>query len=147
MNSDITAAQLLINAAMQALKKGDRRTARRYAEKASALAPQIEQSWLLLAFLASPKAAQYYLERALQMNPTSHRALAGKEWLKKQSIQSAQFAGSNLPVSLGLPERRQPKSTISHMMRYSVWLVVLVVLLAGLAAMGSRARQAESQDI
>jgi len=146
MNSDITAAQLLINAAMQALKKGDRRTARRYAEKASALAPQIEQSWLLLAFLASPKAAQYYLDRALQMNPTSHRALAGKEWLKKQSIQSAQFAGSNLPVSLGLPERRQPKSTISHMMRYSVWLVVLVALLAGLAAMGSRARQAESQD-
>jgi len=146
MNSDITAAQLLINAAMQALKKGDRRTARRYAEKASALAPQIEQSWLLLAFLASPKAAQYYLDRALQMNPTSHRALAGKEWLKKQSIQSAQFAGSNLPVSLGLPERRQPKSTISHMMRYSVWLVVLVALLVGLAAMGSRARQAESQD-
>ena len=145
VNSDLTAAQLFIEAAIQALKNGDRQVARHNAEQAAALAPQIEQPWLLLVYLASPKAAQYYLGRALQVNPTSRRALAAKEWLKKHSVQSTQLASSNLPGLSVLAERRQSSSTIRLIMRLSVWFVVVAVL-TGLVALSSAARLAESQD-
>ncbi len=78
MDSDPNSAQNLLKAAMQALKAGDRRTARRLAEQSAAAAPQNEETWLLLAYLASPGAAQYYLDRALQINPASPRVLAAQ---------------------------------------------------------------------
>jgi LysM repeat protein len=78
-------ATALIAAAVHALQKGDRRAARQYAEQAAALAPQSEQPWLLLAYLASPKAAAFYLERALQINPASTQALAAQAWLQQRA--------------------------------------------------------------
>ncbi len=102
MDSDLTAAQSLITTAMRALKEGDRRAARRAAEQAAALAPQIEQSWLILAYLSGPKAAQFYLEQALRANPASPKVLTALEWLKNQPTSSAppspvQPAGSESP--------------------------------------------------
>ncbi len=76
------------------MKAGDRLTARRYAERAAVLAPQTEEPWLLLSYLASPKAAQYYLDRALQANPTSQRALTAQAWLNQQLISSSSPAVS-----------------------------------------------------
>ncbi len=84
MDSDPSSAQKLIETAVQALKAGNRLAARRYAEQAATLAPQTEEPWLLLSYLASPKAAQYFLDRALQVNPTSQRALTAQAWLNKQ---------------------------------------------------------------
>jgi LysM repeat protein len=148
-DSELNEAQTLIDAAMQALKNGDRLAARRFAEQAAALAPQMEQPWLLLAFLASPRAAQYYLDQALQANPTSQRALAGKEWLNRQFAHSTSPGASNLPARLLSKEQHHSRFSIGLLLRYSAWLVVLVLILAGLASMPgllSPVRQAESQD-
>lgn len=131
MKPDPATPQSFIEAATHAIKKGDRRTARRYAEQAAALAPQAEQPWLLLAYLASPKAALYYLDRALQVNPTSPRVLAAQEWLQKQSVPDTQSTGTS-----DLPVPKQPGATRRRgLLRWSIWIAGLGVMLVGLVAM------------
>jgi lipoprotein-anchoring transpeptidase ErfK/SrfK len=66
--------------ARQALQQGNTRTARRYAEQAVKLAPEYEDSWLLLAAIASPRASIAYLQHALRINPSSQRAQKGMQW-------------------------------------------------------------------
>ena len=65
-----SAQQALLNA-QKAIQRGDRRTARRWAETAVALSPELEEPWLILAAVASPRASVEYLERALRINPSS----------------------------------------------------------------------------
>ena len=79
MNPVNSAQQALLNA-RQALQSGDRQAARRWAEIAAAHSPELEEPWLILAALASPRASISYLERALIINPTSQRARKGMHW-------------------------------------------------------------------
>ena len=108
MDSDPSSAQNLIDTAVQALKAGDRLAARRYAEQAATLAPQTEEPWLLLSYLASPKAAQYYLDRALQANPTSQRALSAQAWLNQQLTSSSAPDASIPSEPAALPDSASP---------------------------------------
>ncbi len=80
---NITAQQAIQNA-RQAILNNDRRTARRWAEIAAVLAPDLEDPWLLLASLASPRASIAYLNRALQINPSSLRARKGMRWVRQR---------------------------------------------------------------
>ncbi len=80
MNASIAQAEHALQQAQIALKAGDKRTARRWAEQAAALAPEQEEPWLLLAALASPRASIAYLDRALELNPSSPRARQGMHW-------------------------------------------------------------------
>jgi lipoprotein-anchoring transpeptidase ErfK/SrfK len=66
--------------AQGALKRGDRQEARRLAQTALREQPNDEESWLLLAALSNPRASLIYLQRALQLNPTSQRARQGLHW-------------------------------------------------------------------
>ena len=54
--------------------------ARRFAQQAAKLAPDLEEPWLLLAALATPEASLEYLNRALEINPESKRARQGMHW-------------------------------------------------------------------
>ena len=146
MNSDPNPAQTLLEAAMRALNEGDRRAAYRYAEQAAALAPQTEEPWLLLSFLASPKAAQYYLDRALQVNPSSQRALAAQAWLDKQAAQSAQPTGADQPAGSKFKGWFKSGSTSRRILNYSAILVIAVAVMLGVAALTSAARLSDSQD-
>ena len=62
------------------MQRGDRQTARSWAEKAAVEAPDKEDPWLFLAALASPRASVAYLEHALKINPQSERARKGMHW-------------------------------------------------------------------
>jgi lipoprotein-anchoring transpeptidase ErfK/SrfK len=66
--------------ARQALRQGDPRAARRYADQSVQLAPELEDGWLLMAATASPRASIAYLQNALQVNPASQRAQKGMQW-------------------------------------------------------------------
>jgi lipoprotein-anchoring transpeptidase ErfK/SrfK len=80
MNPDpISAARSILNA-QQAVQRGDRQEARRWAEQAVAQDPGLEEPWLILAALASPRASVAYLEQALKINPQSERARKGMHW-------------------------------------------------------------------
>ena len=64
MNTDHLQAQKAIQNAREALRSGDRSAARRLAEQAAKLAPQLEDPWLILAAVASPRASVSFIERA-----------------------------------------------------------------------------------
>jgi lipoprotein-anchoring transpeptidase ErfK/SrfK len=80
MPPDSPPAQQAIRSAYTALRRGDRRAARRWAEEAARLDPQLEDAWLILAHLASPQGSVEYLKRALVINPHSQRARQGMHW-------------------------------------------------------------------
>jgi lipoprotein-anchoring transpeptidase ErfK/SrfK len=62
-----------------ALRAGDRRAARRWAEQAVNLARDEEETWLVLAQNSSPRASVAYIEEALKINPNSLPAKAALE--------------------------------------------------------------------
>lgn len=114
----------------RALQRGNRLEARRWAEKAAALAPESEKPWLLLAALASPRASLAYLRRALQINPASERARAGMHWAI-QRARAAQPARPRRPTSPPAPVTRPVKTAQPPVRRLSVrWLLSALVLVA-----------------
>jgi len=80
MNPEFIQAQKAIQNARDALRNGERGTARRWAEQAAKIAPQLEDPWLILAAVASPRASVSFIQRALQINPNSPRARKGMQW-------------------------------------------------------------------
>ena len=78
-----SAALEAVRNARNALQRGDRQLARRFAEQAAALDPHFEEPWLILAALASPRASVAYLQEALKINPASQRARRGWTGLRR----------------------------------------------------------------
>jgi lipoprotein-anchoring transpeptidase ErfK/SrfK len=127
-------AQSAVRQAYLALRKGDRRAARRWAEQAAALAPQLEEPWLILATLATPQASLVYLNRALQINPHSQRARQGMHWAIQRLRAHPEQA----------PQRRiivQPLTPQSLTMARPAWRgllsLALSLFLFGLALLGA----------
>ena len=118
--------------AYQALRQGDRRAARRWAERAAALAPEREDPWLILAALAAPEASLKYLQRALAINPGSRRARQGMHWAARRLRQTAPPAPLPHRVIVEHPSRealtrRRPAFVV-------VGLPLLLALLLALVA-------------
>ena len=81
MNTNIIEARDFIAKAREALKSGDKETARDLGEKAALLAPDMEDAWLVLtAADSNPEDALAYAQKALELNPSSVRARKGVEW-------------------------------------------------------------------
>jgi lipoprotein-anchoring transpeptidase ErfK/SrfK len=102
MSADSESARRALENARRAVSQGDRQAARRWAEQAVALSPGLEEPWLILAAVASPRASVAYLEQALRINPDSVHARKGMQWavdrLRKQAGEPRE-AGSGLVES------------------------------------------------
>jgi lipoprotein-anchoring transpeptidase ErfK/SrfK len=85
MNPNQTTAFNSLEQAQQALKSGDKNTARKLAEQAAQLAPELEEVWLLMAALSTPRESLAYLEKALEINPNSERAKKGLQWAMERT--------------------------------------------------------------
>ena len=107
MNRDPTSARQAIQNAKLELQRSNRQAARRWAEFAAAAAPELEEPWLILAALASPRASVAYLKRALQVNPQSGRARQGMRWaiqrLRQEEAKRSQPGGVVPPVRHAAP--------------------------------------------
>jgi peptide/nickel transport system permease protein len=77
-----------------ALKNNDRMEARRWATYAIKLAPDTETAWLILGAVASPKASVAYIQKAMDINPKSDRAIKGMEWALRRVQQQRDPNGS-----------------------------------------------------
>ncbi len=76
-----------VRAAKKAIAERNHTDAHRYARLAIQYDPNLEDSWLVMAATASPRAAVEYLQKALEINPNSTRAMAGMQWaLKRQAL-------------------------------------------------------------
>jgi lipoprotein-anchoring transpeptidase ErfK/SrfK len=148
MQTNQLTALKLVEQAQNALKSGDRSTARQLAAQAARLAPELEEAWLLLAALAKqPQASLEYLHRALQINPASPRAQKGLAWamenLRKEQADHAQSAASPLPEPttvektppLSKPEARAqsrpPKTRRRKNLVYAALLGLFLACLVG----------------
>lgn len=115
MNPNQAAAFQALQQAQQALKTGDKPSARHFAEQAVRAAPELEDAWLMMAALASPHASMEYLQRALQINPSSERAQKGMTWALER-LKKEQIAHATAPPEVAKPnaqaasfaERTQP---------------------------------------
>jgi 6-pyruvoyl-tetrahydropterin synthase len=92
-----------VEEAKQALQNGARGQARLLASRSTELNPQNEEAWLILAALASPNDSLEYLQKALQINPSSERARKGMEWararIQKEEIHDQFLAIANRGLS------------------------------------------------
>ena len=90
----IPADQALKNA-YEAIRAGDKRAARAWAQKAASLEPDWEDPWLILAAVARPRASVAYLNRAIEINPKSARAREGLDWVADRLLdEQSQPSGS-----------------------------------------------------
>ena len=130
-----------IQQSRQALKRGDRLAARRWAEQAATLDLTREDPWLILAAVASPRASIEYLKRALEINPSSTRARRGMHWAVRRyrkeqphrvigdTLPTRAASAALLPVSSAQPAPMQPDRLGS---RAYVWATLLVLITIGL---------------
>ena len=89
MNTNFIEAREFIAKAREALKNGDKETARDLGEKAALLAPDMEDAWLVLtAADSNPEDALAYAQKALELNPSSLRARKGVEWAMERLKQA-----------------------------------------------------------
>ncbi len=129
MNSPLDEAHAAIQRARQALRDRQRGEARRWAERAAALAPQLEDPWLILAAVAGPQAGREYIRRALAIHPESRRAHQALEWaLERQHPGPGRGGPATRPEAERLAPRR------SHTAFYAVLLLGLGFLVCLMAA-------------
>lgn len=134
MNAELLQAQKSLQNAREALRSGDRNAARRWAEQAARLAPQMEDPWLILAAVASPKASVAFIERALKINPDSPRARKGMQWALKrlQGVPSEQKKTAETTQQVKAAKRSAPPKKTKRAALYPVLLLALgcIVVLA-----------------
>ena len=84
MQDNLEAARLKIQLAQVALRHGDKKSAQHLALKASSLAPELEQPWLILAAISGLAESLVFIEKALLLNPDSIPAQHALEWVNQK---------------------------------------------------------------
>ena len=120
-----------IQQARQYLKRGDRRKARRWAERAASIAPTKEEPWLIIAVLASPRASLGYLKHALELNPASKPARKGMHWaIQRYRSELSSTHHTNIPIATASGQAAtHPASRLSLF----PLLIVIIAVLFGTA--------------
>lgn len=120
-----------IGEAKHALEKGDKPSARHWALRATQINPNIEDPWLILAAVSSPKASIEYLKQALSINPQSQRARQGMHWavrrLRQENLEPALKTTPMIITSYGAEAlvRKKPAQLPFGI----IFLLILPVLL------------------
>jgi lipoprotein-anchoring transpeptidase ErfK/SrfK len=119
-----------IQQARQALKQGNRRAARRWAEQAATINPEKEEPWLIIAALANPRASLEYLKHALKINPTSQPARKGMHWaIQRYRSEALPIKHIQNPeITANINSEAQPRKPVA----FSSWLLFLLVFLSGM---------------
>jgi len=148
MNHQFIEARELIVKAREALRRGDKTSARQLGEQAALLMPDMEDVWLVLAASdPNPQDALAYARKALEINPQSTRARRGVEWASgrlKQVEVSKDWARptivpNQVEAAASLP-RKQAYQTVVAMPALQVqgknWLLPALLIGAGCMVVG-----------
>jgi len=132
MSADPTQIRSMIQNAREALRRGDQAEARRWAEQAARLAPNLEDAWLILAAVSSPRASLAYAQRAQTIHPQSQRARKAVEWARSRAGAEAPGAGAPAPnVALSAQSKGSAQEAAKTAKRRSP--LVPILSLVGLA--------------
>jgi lipoprotein-anchoring transpeptidase ErfK/SrfK len=140
MNTRFNDARLAVEKAREALRNGNRTEAREWAEHAASLAPQMEDPWLILAAVASPRASVEYIRTALKINPNSPRARRGMEWAMQRlrdNPQPESIADTGAPAQS--PKGRESKPATKRNLLIPILLFGLgCLIICGAAVWSAR---------
>jgi len=123
MNTDFIRALRMAN---QALHRGDRVAARRWALRALRLNNHHEAPWLILAALSSPRASLEYARRALEVNPDSRAARKSIEWALRRLRRNGDFYRLRAPEVV-IPQH--PQAYLPQRRALLPWLATAVFAL------------------
>lgn len=133
MNENAGALRNALENARIAYYQGNHTKTRYWARIAIELNPNIEESWLWLAAVSSPRASLAYLQKALRVNPQSQRARQGIHWAIKRIRAEALHTQPSVPVQaaksvIAKPAISVPKTVKAHH-RIQWWIPILLLLL------------------
>jgi lipoprotein-anchoring transpeptidase ErfK/SrfK len=145
MNHQFIEARELIAKAREALRRGDKVSARQLGEKAAYLAPKMEDVWLVLAASdPNPHEALAYARKAVELNPQSTRARRGVEWaseqlkgtqaLKDPNPVPSKIVPNQVEAVTSLPKRRAYQTVVAMPLlksNGSNWLLPALLIGAG----------------
>ncbi len=126
MNQANKPSQIALQNARSALKIGDKRSARKWAEVALAANPKEEEGWLILAALASPRASIAYLKQALEINPGSQRARQGMHWAIQRY---RKIPKTHRPVRPVISNDLSPDALVATHQTMIPWMVAIFAIL------------------
>ncbi len=150
MNRQFIEAREFIAKAREALRRGDRQSARQLGEQAALRAPNMEDAWLVLAASdPDPREGLAYAQKALQLNPQSVRARRGVEWAAGR-LKQARASNERRPVPpkmvpnqvagvTGLPQKRAYQTAVALPQLTSDrpnWLLPVLLTGAGFMLVG-----------
>ncbi len=132
MNETWKQSQVALEKARKAMQRKDYRSARRWTEQATSLAPDHEEPWLFLAAIASPRASLIYLKRALIINPNSTRARQGMRWAIKRWRQKSSNVAA--PRNIRIRANISPESLITPRPALLPWVLLTTFVILGMIA-------------
>ena len=148
MNHPFIEARELVVKAREALRRGDKPSARQLGEQAALLAPNLEDVWLVLA-ASDPDSqeALAYARKALELNPQSTRAHRAVEWtsarLKKADVPIEQTQPRAIPnqaeAAASLPKPHAYQTAVAMPVLQAPqrnWLLPALLIGAGCLALG-----------
>ncbi len=106
-----------IQQACQALQRGDKRAVRHWAKLALLQDSALEEPWLLLAAVSTPRASVEFLQRALQSHPESERARKGLDWAMnrlREAEAKPPAAGTTQLARAQIPAPTQPVRMVAN---------------------------------
>ena len=119
--------RVYIHRSLQAYRRGNLIEARRLAEKAVSIAPDLETPWLVLASLASPRASIAYLNQALAINPSSETARKGMHW----AIQRLRTEPSHTSrVHFSSPETISADAITRKLPAFHIWSIIIIAIVS-----------------
>ncbi len=128
-------ARRALQAARQALLRGDRGEARRMARLAARLSPRWDAPWLILAAVSEPRAGLAYALRALEIHPGSQAARGAIRWLVKRLPRDARAETiRELHIPEGLAVELLSPASLALPRRLAPGLLVTALLIAGALA-------------
>ena len=127
MSQENKAASDAVQIAISAIKRGDKLSARKWAQEAIQISPDMEEPWLILAAVASPKASVVYLKKALELNPNSQRARKGMHWAVKRIREQKALSSTELPGKTNALKKK------SKVQRRSLIFLIGALLIAMLS--------------
>lgn len=146
VNNNFLKAREYVAKAREALRSGDKATARILGKRAAVLAPEMEDVWLMLAASnQNPQDALAYAQKALEINPQSTRARKGVEWAKSRLNQaeggSARVANERRSQNVAitsLPKRVYREAIPYHELKITRqnWLFPALLIGVGCIAVG-----------
>ncbi len=138
------ALQALENA-RQAIKNKEPAEARLWAQKAANLAPDQEEPWLILAASSNPSESIFYLKKALEINPASHKARSGMKWAV-QRLRKRNLPGNSDGTDLDPPNGNGGNGLHDRWNQVARHWILLLVIAVVAGAIGWGASYIKSEE-